>query len=338
MTVLERISESGIAAPERAAPDPMPPINALSPAPLAREEVHIRSMVLCTDLLCESDGARFSDSALEDIARRVVGVSVLCGHDRRSLPVARFFRAEITPLPVHNELTGRPANGVRAWFYWLAGTSGAEDLLRNIDGGIYRAVSISWRYSADRCSVCGAGRGGCTHVAGQRYAGAVCHRIIDHVDEVIEGSLVYKGADGSAVLAGEHARSGDACVAHVHWDRTWTRFCAAALAGLPRRSFTCRVEGPMSDETVELFSNLGWRMLAGEAPVDVVWHTLSRHASIPPPDEIILADGGRVILAGAGSRAPLAALPAGWRIASLESQRLWNRPWWVLHLEKEARS
>jgi len=335
MTVLERTSESGIAPPERAAPDPMPEINALSPAPLARGEVYIRSMVLCTDLLCESDGARFSESALGDIARRVVGVSVLCGHDRRSLPVARFFRAEVVELPAHNELSGRPARGVRAWFYWLAGTSGAEDLLRNIDGGIYRAVSISWRYRADRCSICGAGRGGCSHVAGQVYAGALCHRIIDHVDEVLEGSLVYKGADTAAVLAGEHAASG-AHETRVHWDRAWVEFCAAALAALPRRSLACRAEGPLSDETEAVLHNLGWRVRTGE--VELAWLTLPPGTAIPAPEDVALAAGGRLIVAGAGERAPLGALPAGWRIASLASRRLWNRPWWVLDLEKEARS
>lgn len=317
--------------------DPMPEIHALSPTPLERGQVHVRSMILCTDRLCESDGCRLAESALADIAAKIPGVSVLAGHDRRSLPVARFFRGRVVQLPEQNPLTGEATRAVRAWFYWLAETSGAEDLRLNIDGGIYRAVSLSWRYRRDRCSVCGA-ETGCGHAPGRRYHGVPCHRVIEAVDEVLEGSLVYKGADSAAQLAGERADCGaSGGRTRASWDRAWTRLCAQALSELPRRSFRCRVAGPLADETAEILHNLGWRARVDDGRAELLWQTCGPGDACPKArTEDFAAGCARVLLVGPGERAPLAGLPAGFRLARLAALSLWNQPWWMLELEREV--
>lgn len=173
-------------------------VNALAVKPLSADDVYIRSMYLCSDRVCEADWLRFTPRALAQIARHVCGRSVLAGHNRSSLPLARFFHAVVTARE------DAPGRWVRAWFYWLRATAGALDLLRNIDGGVYREVSISWRYRGDTCSVCGAGRHGCDHVPGELYDGSRCHRIVDKIVDVLEGSLVYRGADADACLVGAH--------------------------------------------------------------------------------------------------------------------------------------
>ncbi|MCG3197206.1 MAG: hypothetical protein HUU16_11805 [Candidatus Omnitrophica bacterium] len=179
-------------------------INRLAASPLERDQVYIRSMYLCSSQVCETDWRRFSDRALEQIRDKVVGESVLAGHDKRSLPVARFFKARIVERPeVPDPETGAPTRWVRAWFYWLKETQGARDLALNMDGGIYREVSISWRYRGGRCSLCGRAPRSCAHVPGEVLDGARCFIWIDEVVDVLEGSLVYRGADRETGIAGE---------------------------------------------------------------------------------------------------------------------------------------
>ena len=86
-------------------------------------------------------------------------------------------------------------------------TGGARDLLLNIDGGIYREVSISWRYRGGKCSICGEEIRTCSHSPGQKYDHKRCYFWIENVLEVLEGSLVYRGADKNAELSGVHKRS-----------------------------------------------------------------------------------------------------------------------------------
>ncbi|MBN2326317.1 MAG: hypothetical protein JXR73_04120 [Candidatus Omnitrophica bacterium] len=181
-------------------------INRFAAGRLGAEQVYARSMYLCSSRLCASDGCQFTRTALEEIAENAAGLPVLTGHDRSSLPLARFYKARVERRGTDEQ--GEPLYFVRAWFYWLRDTSGAKDLLLNIDGGIYREASLAWRYDAWRCSICGAANGSCGHRVGKIYGGKTCCRLIDHVVEVLEGSLVYKSADKDTFLAGLRSRSG----------------------------------------------------------------------------------------------------------------------------------
>lgn len=180
-------------------------INSLSLEPLAPEMIHTRSMYLCSDQICETDWGQFSLNALRQIAERVVGEAVLCGHDKTSLPIGRFYRAELVERPGPGD--GPPEKWVRAWFYWLKSTNNADDLARNIDGGIYREVSISWRFQAAECSICGGNIKICGHTPGRLYKDKRCTFLIDRIVDVLEGSIVYRAADRKACLEG--ARGAD---------------------------------------------------------------------------------------------------------------------------------
>ena len=184
-------------------------INELAQREFTRDQVYIRSMYLCSSQLCETDWCRFTEAALEQIAEKVVGESVLAGHDKRSLPVARFFKATVVDRPeIPDPETGNPTRWVRAWFYWLKETDGARDLALNMDGGIYREVSISWRYPGGRCSICEQPSHTCPHIPGETYEGRRCFICVEEILEVLEGSLVYRGADRETSIVGEHGDLG----------------------------------------------------------------------------------------------------------------------------------
>ncbi len=180
--------------------DDLERINQFAAAPLRPEQVYVRSMYLCSSQPCVSDGCQFTREALEQIAERVAGLSVLTGHDRASLPLARFYKAQVVQRDLDEN--GEPVFFVRAWFYWLRDTTGARDLLLNIDGGIYREVSLAWKYDSWRCSICHTLNGLCGHRVGSLYNGHPCFRMIERITDVLEGSLVYKSADKNTFLTG----------------------------------------------------------------------------------------------------------------------------------------
>ena len=75
--------------------DDLERINALAPESLRADQVYVRSMYLCSSLPCDADGCCFTRNALEQIAGKIVGQSVLAGHNRTRLPLARFFKAAV---------------------------------------------------------------------------------------------------------------------------------------------------------------------------------------------------------------------------------------------------
>ncbi len=208
-------------------------INRFAAVPLQPENVYVRSMYLCSSQPCPSDGCQFTRGALDEIAERIVGQSVLTGHDRSGLPLARFFKAAVVERAPNDG--NESLLFVRAWFYWLRETSGAKDLLLNIDGGIYREVSLAWKYDAWRCSICHAANGSCGHRVGESYGGQTCYRLIDHVAEVLEGSLVYKSADRDTYLAGARIALPDTGDDHIlliggEADPLWAHLLESGLA------------------------------------------------------------------------------------------------------------
>lgn len=184
--------------------DDIKQINQLAQMPLKPEQVYVRSMFLCSNQPCLSDGCQFTVSALQQIAKLIVGQSVLSGHNRNTLPLARFYKAKVVEKQPDLPGGSEPVYFVQAWFYWLRETSGAKDMLLNIDGGIYREVSLAWKYNHWHCSICNAENGGCNHRVGEEYNGKRCFRLITEVYDVLEGSLVYKAADKDTHLSGMH--------------------------------------------------------------------------------------------------------------------------------------
>jgi len=199
------------AADPEVSADDLALINRYALEPLTAADVYVRSMYLASNQICEQDWRAFTRASLDQIAALVRGQSVMVGHNRETLPVARFFSASVVErgelgqrgvVGISGEnivqLTEGPTAWVRAWFYWLRATQDAEDLKRKIDGGIYREGSISWISEVERCSICGHEAWdweNCQHWAGQMYDGQRCVYVVERVRDVLEGSIVFKGAD-----------------------------------------------------------------------------------------------------------------------------------------------
>lgn len=203
-------------------------INRYALQPLSAAEVHTRCMRLCSDQLSAADWGRFSRTALERIAALLPGEAVLCGHDKTTLPIGRFYRAET----IERMRNGVPVTWVRAWFYWLRHTDGATDLARRIDGGIYREVSVSWRFRAAECSICHGNIRTCGHTPGRLYDNRRCTFRVDDVVDVLEGSIVYRAADRNARFDSDDRHA----VALSPADRQIAGLCRMIASAIPRNA------------------------------------------------------------------------------------------------------
>lgn len=169
------------------------------PVPVSGDAVFIRAMEVVSDEVNEH-GGRFSTDEFGWLCELIIDSPVLVAHDKRQLPVARNFKAEVITRE------GRP--WVKVWFYWPKDATGAQDLASRIDSGVLREVSIGFEFKRPECSVCGADIRECEHqpfAKGKHPDGTVrpVHYIYRDIVRVLETSLVYRGATpGTRIGAG----------------------------------------------------------------------------------------------------------------------------------------
>ena len=200
-----------LAAPEYAGPA------------VTAEDVHVRRMLLCHDQY-DRTYERFTAPVLKRFAETAPGKSVLPGHEKEALPLGRFFHAKLEkrteefPVLIPMGPKPRKAEGgipgfesrsipvqyLAAGFYFVADAS-TEALRKNIDLGVYRWVSIGFRYDRIDCDVCKADYlDACPHYFGQVLAdGAVVTGTYGGDPkgyEMREGSIVFLGAQPRARL------------------------------------------------------------------------------------------------------------------------------------------
>jgi hypothetical protein len=177
---------------KESASDVLEAVNRFSLRPLKREEFAVFTLDLCHNQM-DRHFSRFPEEELERINALVVGRPLLERHDLRgSLPRGTFFRSTL-----HREgdrLSVRPE-------VYVLRTRENEDFILNIEGGVYRETSIGFSFRVPECSVCGEDIRTCPHIPGRIADGFTCHYIMHGVTEVIEGSVVAAGSQGTAFVA-----------------------------------------------------------------------------------------------------------------------------------------
>ena len=173
-------------------------VNAFALRPLAAEELAVFTLDLCHNQV-DRHFSRFPDEELDVINAMTPGRPLMERHDLRgSLPRGTFFRSA-----VHREGEKKT---VRPEVYVLR-TRENEDFILNIEGGVYRETSIGFSFELPECSICGKDLRTCDHVPGRSYGDAQCHYIMRNVLEVIEGSVVPSGSQGTGFVSlqrGQH--------------------------------------------------------------------------------------------------------------------------------------
>lgn len=187
-----------VAGTEEDAEGRMEAINRYALRPLAPEEVAVFRLDLCNNQV-DRHYSRFPDEELERVNALTPGRPLMERHDMTgTLPRGTFFRSRLHRDG--NRVSVRPE-------VYVLRSAGNRDFILNIEGGVYRETSIGFSFRRPECSVCGRDLRTCAHVPGRTYGGKPCHFVMRGVMEVLEGSVVPAGSQGTRFVAQERAHA-----------------------------------------------------------------------------------------------------------------------------------
>ncbi len=177
----------------------MDKINRFSRKELTAEEVYTFSVILC-DNDVDRDCEKFSVAALTELAKLYVGKTGIFNHD----PKGENQTARIYDTHIERDTSKKTADGevytcLKADAYMVK-TDKNTDLIKEIDGGIKKEVSVGCSVARELCSVCGHDRrtNPCNHRKGTVYNGKKCFGILSDPTDAYEWSFVAVPAQRAA--------------------------------------------------------------------------------------------------------------------------------------------
>ncbi len=163
------------------------------------DEVYWFEVKLCDNEI-DRDGERFSREALAQLEKLFVGKTGIFDHNPTGEnQTARIFETSLVEEPERQTTAGEVYTYLKGYAYMIR-TEKNRDLIREIEGGIKKEVSISCAAAAQTCSICGADRNkaGCVHQNGHVYGGKVCHTVLSDITDAYEWSFVAVPAQREA--------------------------------------------------------------------------------------------------------------------------------------------
>lgn len=174
-------------------------INDFTRRDLTEEEVYIFDVVLCDNEI-DRDNERFSLAALKTLEKLFIGKTGIFDHDAKSGgQTARIFATELVTDDSAKTAAGEAYTYLKAMAYMVR-TEQNAGLIREIDGGIKKEVSVSCSAKTRMCSVCGTdlNKKKCSHKPGKIYNGKTAHVILDNITDAYEWSFVAVPAQVNA--------------------------------------------------------------------------------------------------------------------------------------------
>lgn len=185
-------------------------INALAKSELKAEEVYTFAVKLC-DNEVDRDYDRFSVETLERLGELFEGKSGLFDHQWTAAgQTARIYQTELCTEPGIRTEAGDAYCYLKGYAYMLRSEKNAE-LIREIEGGIKKEVSVGCRVERSVCSICGRelGRDGCAHRKGMEYDGKLCYAELREPSDAYEWSFVAVPAQrGAGVMRKRFGQGG----------------------------------------------------------------------------------------------------------------------------------
>lgn len=192
-------------------PEMLTQLNTFTRRELAADEVYIFRVRLCDNEI-DRDRERFSLKALEEMKELFLGKTGVFDHNPSGeKQSARIFQTELVTDDTVTTKAGEPYTSLCAYAYMVR-TEGNRDLIREIDGGIKKEVSVSVSAGSHVCSICGKEKrlSPCTHMAGQEYSGKVCHTVLSQITDAYEWSFVAVPAQRNAGVTKHYSEKSSA--------------------------------------------------------------------------------------------------------------------------------
>ncbi len=177
----------------------MEKINRLSRKKLEKNEVYVFNITLCDNEI-DRDFDVFSEKSLTELGKLFIGKTGISDHSMRSGDqTARIYTTWIEKTPGKLTSYGAEYVALKAGAYMVR-TKRNEDLIKEIDAGIKKEVSVGCSVSKSICSVCGKDmmHEGCEHIKGKTYAGKTCYSTLTDPTDAYEWSFVAVPAQREA--------------------------------------------------------------------------------------------------------------------------------------------
>ena len=170
-------------------------INKYSLRELGKDEIFCFSVILCDNDI-DRDFECFDEDALKTLEKLFVGKTGILNHSMKSEDQScRTYKTQLIRDNTRKTLIGEPYMYLKAWCYTVKSEKN-ESLIKDIESGIKKEVSISCASSRKVCSICGSEK--CNHISGKLYGGEYCHKTIKDITDAYEWSFVAVPAQRNA--------------------------------------------------------------------------------------------------------------------------------------------
>lgn len=177
----------------------MEKINRLSRKKLEKDEVYVFNITLCDNEI-DRDFDVFSEKSLNELGKLFIGKTGISDHSMKSGDqTARIYATWIEKTPGKLTSYGESYVALKAGAYMVK-TKRNEDLIKEIDAGIKKEVSVGCSVARSICSICGRDsmRDGCEHIKGKSYGGKLCYTTLTDPTDAYEWSFVAVPAQREA--------------------------------------------------------------------------------------------------------------------------------------------
>ncbi len=170
-------------------------INKHTLKPLTKDDVFTFSVILCDNDI-DRDFERFDEDALKALENLFVGKTGILNHSMKSEDQScRTYKTQLIYDRSRKTSDGDSYIYLKAWCYTVKSKKN-QSLIKDIESGIKKEVSISCSSATRICSICGDNH--CNHIAGRKYNGEICHKTITDITDAYEWSFVAVPAQRNA--------------------------------------------------------------------------------------------------------------------------------------------
>ena len=170
-------------------------INEYSLRPLEKDEIFSFSVKLCDNDI-DRDFERFNEKSLKALEKLFVGKTGILNHSMKSEDqTCRTYKTQFIVDNEQKTVDGLPYMYLKAWCYTVKSEKN-QPLIKDIESGIKKEVSISCASNSRICSVCG--KTHCSHIQGKEYDGEICYKTLTDITDAYEWSFVAVPAQRQA--------------------------------------------------------------------------------------------------------------------------------------------
>ncbi len=166
---------------------------------MTKDDVYIFPVTLCDNEI-DRDFECFSEEALHSLEKLFVGRTGISNHSMRTEDqTARIFYCYTETDASKLTSYGKSYTALKARAYMVK-TDSNTDLIKEIDGGIKKEVSVGCAAGKTICSICGKNMKAheCTHIKGKTYKGQLCYGTLADIKDAYEWSFVAVPAQRNA--------------------------------------------------------------------------------------------------------------------------------------------